>query len=53
MPLCAEAGRSGVSICIGCTGGHHRSVAVSVELGKRLTENGYHTVVHHRDMRQE
>jgi UPF0042 nucleotide-binding protein len=53
LPLCAEAGRSGVSVCIGCTGGHHRSVAVSVELGKRLTENGYHTVVHHRDMRQE
>lgn len=53
LPLCAEAGRSGVSVCVGCTGGHHRSVAISIELGRRLAAKGYPTVVHHRDMGRE
>ena len=36
------------TIAIGCTGGKHRSVAVSEELGKRL-KGDWEVVVHHRD----
>jgi UPF0042 nucleotide-binding protein len=31
-------GRKYLTLAIGCTGGKHRSVAVTVELGKRLTK---------------
>jgi len=38
-----------VTIGIGCTGGKHRSVAMSEELGRRLAERGFHVRVSHRD----
>ena len=31
-------GKSFITVAVGCTGGHHRSVAVSEELGRRLRE---------------
>lgn len=42
-----EAGKQPhiASIGVGCTGGHHRSVAIAVELGRRL-----HAHVTHRDI---
>jgi UPF0042 nucleotide-binding protein len=45
-------GRGRLSIAIGCTGGRHRSVAISESLAARLrTQAGAHTVhVHHRDV---
>lgn len=38
-----------VTIAIGCTGGRHRSVAMSEAIGAALTERGYSVRVTHRD----
>ncbi|PKQ26075.1 MAG: RNase adapter RapZ [Actinobacteria bacterium HGW-Actinobacteria-4] len=38
-----------VTIAIGCTGGRHRSVAMSEAIGKNLAERGYSVRVTHRD----
>ena len=38
LPLYAEEGKSALVIAIGCTGGHHRSVAVAHELAEYITE---------------
>ena len=45
-------GRGRLSIAIGCTGGRHRSVAITEALANRLRgQGGSHTVhVHHRDV---
>lgn len=45
-------GRGRLSIAIGCTGGRHRSVAISESLAAKLrTRAGAHSVhVHHRDV---
>ena len=44
-----EDGRKLVSICIGCTGGKHRSVYVVDQLGKTL-QSEYDIVTRHRDL---
>jgi UPF0042 nucleotide-binding protein len=46
-------GKRYVSIAIGCTGGKHRSVAMSEALGERLRDSGVQTVVMHRDLGRE
>lgn len=44
-------GKNFITIGIGCTGGHHRSVAISEELGRRLSEIGdLDVAVLHRDI---
>ncbi len=53
LPQYADSGRSSLSICVGCTGGHHRSVAVARALGQFAAEKGFAAVVHHRDMNRE
>lgn len=45
----AEA-KSYLSIGIGCTGGHHRSVAIAEDLGRWLADSGIDAVVRHRDV---
>jgi UPF0042 nucleotide-binding protein len=45
----SKEGKSRLTIGIGCTGGQHRSVAVSIELGKRLQEAGINARVRHRE----
>ncbi len=52
IPRYEAEGKSYVSIGIGCTGGHHRSVAMAEELGKRLAERGIRAAVSHRDVDQ-
>jgi UPF0042 nucleotide-binding protein len=41
------------TIAIGCTGGKHRSVAISEELVRRLTKEGIHAATVHRDLGRE
>ena len=50
LPLYAEEGKSALVIAIGCTGGHHRSVAVANELAEYITEEGYQVTENHRDI---
>ncbi|CAM5504415.1 RNase adapter RapZ OS=Streptomyces tendae OX=1932 GN=rapZ PE=3 SV=1 [Streptomyces tendae] len=42
-----------MTVAVGCTGGKHRSVAMSEKLAARLAAEGVETVVVHRDMGRE
>src|SRR5690606_22622819 len=46
-------GKRFVTIGIGCTGGKHRSVAMSEALAQRLRKQGIETLVVHRDLGRE
>lgn len=50
LPHTIAEGKSNVVISIGCTGGHHRSVVLSIELARFLAHNGYKVNVRHRDI---
>jgi RNase adapter protein RapZ len=50
LPAYVAEGKSYLTIAIGCTGGRHRSVALSEELGRRLTAHGTQVRVQHRDI---
>ena len=50
IPFYMKEGKYSLNICIGCTGGHHRSVAVANELHRRLQEKGRRTTLEHRDL---
>lgn len=50
IPLFETEGKSYLSVGIGCTGGHHRSVAIAEEIGKRLNDRDIRAVVRHRDI---
>lgn len=50
LPLYAGEGKNQLIIAIGCTGGKHRSVAISEALGTKIRALGYNTVTLHRDI---
>ena len=50
LPLYAEEGKTSLSIAVGCTGGHHRSVAVTHALTEYIRSLGYQVSENHRDM---
>lgn len=50
IPRYQAEGKSYLSIGIGCTGGHHRSVALSVALERWLEGRGIGVTVRHRDV---
>ena len=50
IPHFEAEGKSYLSVGIGCTGGHHRSVAIAEELGRRLAQHGITATVRHRDI---
>lgn len=49
LPLYEREGKTYLTIGIGCTGGKHRSVAVSEVLCSRLRGRGWHASPRHRD----
>ena len=53
LPLYAEEGKTGLFIGVGCTGGHHRSVAVAHALTEFIRSQGYQVQEIHRDMSRE
>lgn len=50
IPQYQREGKSYLTIAIGCTGGKHRSVAVSERLGAVLRAEGHSPTVQHRDL---
>ena len=50
LPLYAEEGKTSLVIAVGCTGGHHRSVAVARTVAEFCRGQGYHVVEAHRDI---
>ena len=50
LPMYAEEGKTNLVIGIGCTGGHHRSVAVTHVLAEHIRQQGYHVTEAHRDI---
>ena len=50
LPLYREEGKTQLVIGIGCTGGRHRSVAVTERLSSYVSSLGYRTRVVHRDI---
>lgn len=53
LPHYIEEGRRYFIICIGCTGGRHRSPAVAEAITEYLTEKGYPVDCLHRDIDRE
>ena len=52
LPLYSEEGKSQLTVCIGCTGGKHRSVAIAQALYQHLFEKGVRVAVNHRDIQK-
>ena len=50
LPLYSEEGKTILVIGIGCTGGHHRSVAVAHALSEYIQSIGYPVTEIHRDI---
>ncbi len=53
FPRYAAEGKAHLTIGVGCTGGHHRSVVVAELIGERYEKQGYYTVVRHRDLARD
>lgn len=51
LPHYKREGKSQLIIAIGCTGGQHRSVALTEYIGQYF-KNDYHTRITHRDIKK-
>ncbi|MEY8572899.1 RNase adapter RapZ [Oscillospiraceae bacterium 21-37] len=52
LPLYAREGKSQLVIAVGCTGGHHRSVALAQYMCDHLISKGVKASAAHRDMQK-
>ena len=50
LPRYVDEGKTSLVISVGCTGGHHRSVAIAHALAQRLREKSWQVSEQHRDM---
>lgn len=50
LPRFAASNRSYVTVAVGCTGGHHRSVYITERLGRELQKTLKNIQVRHRDL---
>lgn len=50
LPLYVEEGKLSLTVAIGCTGGHHRSVAIAYALSQYLSAKGINSVNVNRDI---
>ncbi len=53
LPCYEREGKAYLTVAVGCTGGHHRSVTVAEELKRFLSGIGYAPTVVHRDLQRE
>ena len=50
LPRYEEEGKTALVVSIGCTGGHHRSVAIAHTLAERIRAQGWPVSESHRDL---
>lgn len=50
LPKFVEEGKAALVIAVGCTGGQHRSVAITKALADFIRQKGYDATENHRDM---
>jgi UPF0042 nucleotide-binding protein len=53
LPKYQQEGKYQVTIAVGCTGGQHRSTAVSERIARDLRRSGYLVTIQHRDRERE
>lgn len=53
IPHYRQEGKSNLTVAIGCTGGRHRSVAITHELSRVLKEQQYYVLEKHRDVSKD
>ena len=53
LPHYIEEGKRYLVVCIGCTGGRHRSLALTHALAEHLTQQGYPVDCIHRDVNKD
>lgn len=50
LPRYVQEGKTALVIAIGCTGGHHRSVAIAHRIAEHVRQQGYGVTESHRDI---
>lgn len=53
IPKYLKEGKRQLIVAIGCTGGRHRSVAISNAIYEKLKEGGYPVNIDHRDIKED
>lgn len=52
LPQYIEEGKHNIVVAFGCTGGHHRSVALAAKIGETVAKMGYTVEYRHRDIEE-
>jgi len=53
LPLYENEGKAYLTIAIGCTGGHHRSVAIARAVFEHIRRHGAEVEISHRDIKRQ
>ncbi len=51
IPMYIKEGKHQLTVCIGCTGGKHRSVTLARVINEYVKECGYYSFITHRDIK--